>query len=74
MHDAQTVKNESLLMKNFVKAWHERFFDKDLAHPEWPAARTAKHIPKPHLNICDPGSITEALYTNANITGSSIKH
>ena len=33
MLDAQTVKNKSLLVKNFVKAWYECFFDNDLAQP-----------------------------------------
>ena len=74
MLDAQTLNNESLLVKNFVKAWYERFFYRDLAQPEWPAARTTKHVPKPHLKICGPGSIMETLYTNANITGISIEH
>ena len=65
MLDTQTAKNESLIVKNF---------DKNLAQPEWSAARTAKHVPKPHLKICGPGSIImETLYTNANITGSSIE-
>ena len=57
-----TVKNQPPLVKNFDKARCQRFFDKDPTQPERPAAHAAEHVPKPHLEICDPGGIMDSLH------------
>jgi hypothetical protein len=73
MLDAQIVKNQSLLVKIYVKENYSRFYDKDLAQPEWTSARKNAHVPKPHLKICGPGSIMETLFTNFNVTRGPIE-
>ena len=73
MLDAQTLKNQALKVRLWVKENYARFYDKDEADPTWRQRRRRAHVPKPHIRISGPDSIMEALFATPGVVGMHIE-